>query len=468
MATSRKEHQDNMAQSRKAHQDFMKALGDMRCDAVAHAARLTDLASDVRKQESQLKGYRDSNDKVTAALRLGVNDSHAKFPEFRREIQGELEKSSAGLATSIKELETKVESEILDLRARVAAPSSTGGPGLAISTEIPLRGTSVDPPPTPSATRFQLPGGMPNPYRGSAFFTPGNQLPCNTAPPYDRGHNLHEHMSTPVYPLRRNPLDGDPHEQPTPVTPQEGTTTPAQYDTHEDGAKDTIVGGPVKSPWPSNKERLACARGVGLFDTAGLATMEYHGGYHGVPKLTVPFIHSCGYQSFSNTVSPEDILICFREIQQIHRKVLQSWYNPCTLVSGPSVACILDKGFQAFPKLHTLDMQDAVEFYDKFQDLLKDYLLPLMPFDAVRLVNNYEGLFVPGLETLRYQECASALFELLPRLIPVTNPEIHTKLCSVHVEFKNGYNLFWRVLELTVPAFDPTVPLTGTRLGSRR
>ncbi len=82
-----------------------------------------------------------------------------------------------------------------------------------------------------------------------------------------------------------------------------------------------------------------------------------------------------------------------------------------------------------------------------------------MPFDAVRLVNNFEGLFVPGLGTLRYQECASALFELLPQLIPVTNPEIHAKLCSVRVESKNGYDLFWRILELTVPAFDPTVPL---------
>jgi hypothetical protein len=134
--------------------------------------------------------------------------------------------------------------------------------------------------------------------------------------------------------------------------------------------------------------------------------MEYHGGPQGVPKLTVHFIHNCGYQSFSNTVSPEDVLICFGKIQQIHRKVTQSWYNPRTLVSGPSVARILDKGLQAFLKLRMLDVQDAVEFYDKFQDLSKDYLLPLMPFDAVRPGNNYEGLFVLGLGTLRYQECA--------------------------------------------------------------
>ncbi len=219
------------------------------------------------------------------------------------------------------------------------------------------------------------------------------------------------------------------------------------------------MGGLIKSPQPSNKERLARARGVGLFDIAGLATTEYHGGQHGVHELTVLFIHNCGYQSFSNTVSPKDVLICFGEIKQVHSKLLQSWYNPRTLVSGPSVARILDKGFQVFPKLHTLDVQDAVEFYDKFQDLSKDYLLPLMPFDAVQLVNNFEGLFIPGHGTLRYQECASALFELLPWLIPITIPEIHAKLCSVRVKSKNGYDLFWHILELTVPAFDPTVPL---------
>jgi hypothetical protein len=457
IATTRAE----MATSREEHQDLMKSLGVMHRDTVTNAARLTDLASDVRKQEAQLKGYRDINNKVTAAIHSNVNNTCAKFLEFCREIQGELEKSSAGLATSIKELETKVELEIQDLKARVIAPSTHGGLGPAASTDIPLKGASVDPPPTPSANapRFQLPGGVLNPYRGSASFTPGNQLPRDTASPHDRGHNPNKHISTPVRQLRRNPSAGDLREQPTPVTPQEGLTTPAHYNNCDVDAKDTIVGGPIKSPQPSDKERLTRARGVGLFDIAGLATTEYHGGQHSVPELTVPFIHNCGYQSFSNTVSPEDVLICFGEIEQIHRKVLQSWYNPRTLVSDPSVACILDKGFQAIPKLRTLDVQDAVVFYDKFQDLSKDYLLPLMPFDAVQLVNNFEGLFVPGLGTLRYQECASTLFELLPWLIPVTNPEIHAKLCSVRVESKNGYDLFWRILELTVPAFNPTVPL---------
>jgi len=209
-----------------------------------------------------------------------------------------------------------------------------------------------------------------------------------------------------------------------------------------------IVGGAVTSPRPSDKERLARSRGIGLFDIAGL---------QGIQDLNVSFIHNCGYQSFSSTVSPENILKCFGEIQQLHRKVLQSWYNTRTQVSGPSLERILDRGLKAFPLLRNMTMHDAIKFYDKFQEL--SHLIPLMPFDAVHLGNYFEGLFVPGLGTQRYHECASALFELLPRLLPTSNAEVQAKLSSVRVESKNGYDLFWRVLELTVPVFDPTVPL---------
>ena len=100
---------------------------------------------------------------------------------------------------------------------------------------------------------------------------------------------------------------------------------------------------------------------------------------NGVLELTIAFIHNCGYQSFSNMVSPEDTLVCFGEIQQIHHKVLQSWYNPRTLVSGPSIERILEKGLQTSPKSGSLETHNAVEFHNKFQDVSHVYLLPLMP-----------------------------------------------------------------------------------------
>jgi hypothetical protein len=113
-----------------------------------------------------------------------------------------------------------------------------------------------------------------------------------------------------------------------------------------------FLGGPVESPRPSDKERLARQRQVGLFDIRGLATPRYHGGDLGVRVLTVQFIHECGYRSFSNTMSPEDVLLSYGKIIQVYRKVEQSWFNTCTQTSGPSVERILERGLTVFPKLH--------------------------------------------------------------------------------------------------------------------
>ena len=138
-----------------------------------------------------------------------------------------------------------------------------------------------------------------------------------------------------------------------------------------------FVGGLIQSPCPSDKERLARSRGIGLFDIAGLESTDYHGGLQGVQEITVSYIHNCGYRSFLATVSPEDILLCFGEIQQLHRKVLQGWYNTRTQVSGPSLEHILDRGLKAFPLLRSTNKHDTVEFYNKFQELSHAYLIPL-------------------------------------------------------------------------------------------
>ena len=105
---------------------------------------------------------------------------------------------------------------------------------------------------------------------------------------------------------------------PPPDSPHVKFDTPSRTGAQVDGSDVLIAGGPVTSPQPSDKERLAQSCGVGLFDIAGLATIGYHGGLQGVQDLTVLFIHNCGYQTFSNTVSPEDILLCFSKIQQLH------------------------------------------------------------------------------------------------------------------------------------------------------
>jgi hypothetical protein len=106
-----------------------------------------------------------------------------------------------------------------------------------------------------------------------------------------------------------------------------------------------------------------------------------------------------------------------------------------------------------------LTAKGTVQFYDKLQELLVEYLIPLMPFDIIRLEFNFEGLFVPGLDTESYADCAAILMEVLPLLLPSHDLKVQVAISAVHGKSKNGYNLYWRVLELAVPGFDPTIPI---------
>ena len=119
------------------HEDCMKAMELLRRDITTHAECLLDLTSEVRLHKSQLKEYREANNKITAAICDDLNETHAKFPEFRGKLQGEVEKSSAGLATAIKALETRVDSEFtnihlkLDLLQADTSPTNTSPPRAA-------------------------------------------------------------------------------------------------------------------------------------------------------------------------------------------------------------------------------------------------------------------------------------------------------------------------------------------------
>ena len=50
--------------------------------------------------------------------------------------------------------------------------------------------------------------------------------------------------------------------------------------------------------------------------------------------------------------------------------------------------------------------------------------------------------------------------ELLPWLVPASiSPQVSAILASVRYESNNGYDYLWRLLELAVPGFNPTVPI---------
>jgi hypothetical protein len=148
------------------------------------------------------------------------------------------------------------------------------------------------------------------------------------------------------------------------------------------------LGGPIVSPCASNREWLAWDLKLSRYDIALLATADYHGKEDGVQMLTEQFIHDCGYSSLAPE-SPEDILICYRNIIMVHCKVIDGWVNYHTGRSGPSVKYILEKDLVHFPTLKSLKAREAVKFYNKLQKLSMGYLLPLMPFDTITLSFNF-------------------------------------------------------------------------------
>jgi hypothetical protein len=204
---------------------------------------------------------------------------------------------------------------------------------------------------------------------------------------------------------------------------------------------------------------MARLKNISRHDIAGLACVHYHGGEKGVQELSLSFIHECGYQSFSSSTTANDVLPCYGSIQLLHKKVKQSWFNPRTLQSGPSVERILKRGLTVIPKLTELTAKATVTFYERLHQVLAIYLIPIMPFNSICLANNYKGLFPPGLGTEAYAECSTAVLELLPRLLPDTDLELHATISAVRNSSRNGYDLLWRILALYVPGFDPRVPI---------
>jgi hypothetical protein len=97
-----------------------------------------------------------------------------------------------------------------------------------------------------------------------------------------------------------------------------------------------IPGGQIKTPRSTNPAWHARNRKTNHFELAGLANLGHHIGDFWVDLLTEAIISKCGYQSF-HVNHPEDVLLCFQEIINIHRIVVQTWTNTRTHFWGPVV-----------------------------------------------------------------------------------------------------------------------------------
>ncbi len=133
--------------------------------------------------------------------------------------------------------------------------------------------------------------------------------------------------------------------QPSAPAPQPPAPPPAPspfmvYGLSVDTAHAGVPGGRIKTPCSFDPARRARNMKTNCFDLAGLADTGYHVGDNGVDTLTEMIISNCGYKSF-HADHPEDVLLCFQEIVNLHRVVVQTWANSRTHFSGPVVEYIL-------------------------------------------------------------------------------------------------------------------------------
>jgi len=140
---------------------------------------------------------------------------------------------------------------------------------------------------------------------------------------------------------------------PQPPAPLHSPASGLRVDTAHAGAP----GGKIKTPPSLDPARRARTIKKNCFDLAGLADTGYHIGDDGVALLNEMIISNCGYQSF-HVDHPEDVLLCFQEIVNLHRLVVQTWTNTCTHFSGPVVEYIIEKALPFFPRLLDLDVSD--------------------------------------------------------------------------------------------------------------
>jgi len=257
----------------------------------------------------------------------------------------------------------------------------------------------------------------------------------------DGGHPVGEpsvpppsYRDTRPHPIRRPDLPADAHDTP--------------YDLSSVG--------PLESPRLGDREHRAQQLGVSRFDILGLAHSTYHAGTDGFPTLTSGVLSKVGY----NKISTSDVVSCHNNIIAVHRRILELWHNPISHTFGPQVDRIITKSLKLLPTLTSTTTENVVDSYDRLQESTTGLVIALMPFDAIMLTNRFEGLCVPALGIRRYQLMSRALMELLPRLVPGSlSPQINAELSSVRYESNNGYDYLWRVMELTVPGFDPVVPI---------
>jgi hypothetical protein len=164
---------------------------------------------------------------------------------------------------------------------------------------------------------------------------------------------------------------------------------PTPLEVHKD-SNDGSVGGPVCSPCMVDRDHLACERKSSRLNILKLASGPYHVGYVGVQHLTEKIIFNYGLTKATGHM--DNASFCFQDVFCVHKKVYDDWYDPRHNTYGPNVIYIVKKALSLFPQLNIITMEATVKFYNDLQSTGINYLLPLMPLDAIYISYGFEKL----------------------------------------------------------------------------
>jgi hypothetical protein len=107
----------------------------------------------------------------------------------------------------------------------------------------------------------------------------------------------------------------------------------------------------------------------------------------------------------------------------------------------------------AFHKLKTVTPADFVDWYTHLCYELRRYNIALLPFDCILLKWANVGLCPPGVGARKYLAMARALFPILDKLLPKSNPTVLECIHQLSGFQHDGYKLLDSVMARILPVF---------------
>jgi predicted Fe-S protein YdhL (DUF1289 family) len=115
------------------------------------------------------------------------------------------------------------------------------------------------------------------------------------------------------------------------------------------------------------------------------------------------------------------------------------------------------KYYNGFNRLEELNTEEFVDFYQHLTIKLRRYGIGLLEFDVVQPRWLHVGLCYPGVGEIKYIQMAEELFNLLERLLPMTEAVVQQCYTTLVGRTHDGFKLLRAIMGKSIPAFCPYI-----------